>query len=240
MSPLSDKLIYKLKAASIHLLISLFVFVFLLYFILFEWYPDPFFTAQGGWQGVRLMALVDLVLGPSLTFIIYSHIKSKKEIAFDLSLVAIVQIVALVWGGQQVYSERPVALVLWEGVFYPVTADYYALQDVDLEYLEQYRSGVLPVIYAAIDHSVLQLEEVQRLNLLKIPPYAQVHLYHALKENMAEIMAYQVSDEKLQEKAEWYEPKEGEHVFFGKAKYKNLLVMLDNRARLLDMKAMDF
>ena len=105
----------KFKAAGIHLAISAAVFIGILYLILVEWYPDVFFEAEGGWSGMKLLAVVDLVLGPSLTFIIFNNLKAKKEIIFDLSLIAIVQISALIWGAVQVYSERPVALVMWEG-----------------------------------------------------------------------------------------------------------------------------
>ena len=87
MAALKDKLKYKLKAISIHLLLSLLIFVVILYFILFDWYPEPFFTAQGGWQGIQLMAFVDLVLGPVLTFIVYDQLKQRKLIILDLSVI---------------------------------------------------------------------------------------------------------------------------------------------------------
>ncbi len=79
MSVLSEKFIVKVKASSIHLALSFLIFVVILYFILFEWYPEPFFTAQGGWLGIKIMAFVDLVLGPALTFIVFNHLKKKKH-----------------------------------------------------------------------------------------------------------------------------------------------------------------
>ena len=168
MNSFKDKIIPKLKASGIHLGISSVIFLGILYLILVEWYPGVFFEAEGGWSGIKLMAAVDLILGPSLTFIIFNHLKAKKEIVFDLSLIAIIQSSALIWGGLQVYSERPVTLVMWEGTFYTVTEDYYSKQGISLKNLASYSDEKPLIIYADTDHSVEQLKEIQRLNEQKI------------------------------------------------------------------------
>ena len=61
----------RIKAFLIHLGISAVIFFILLYLIIFHWYPGFLFTADGGWQGVRIIAAVDLVLGPLLTLVVY-------------------------------------------------------------------------------------------------------------------------------------------------------------------------
>jgi hypothetical protein len=63
-------LITKLKATGVHLSLSLVVFVYLAYQIFFNWYPQPYFEIDGGWQGMRLVGAVDLILGPLITFLI--------------------------------------------------------------------------------------------------------------------------------------------------------------------------
>jgi hypothetical protein len=223
----------KLKASGIHLAISAMIFVGILYLILVEWYPEPFFTASGGWSGIKLMAAVDLVLGPSLTFIIFNNTKAKREIVMDLSIIAVVQFSALIWGGMQVYSERPVALVMWEGIFYTVTEDYYNKQDLSLDDIAGYSEEKPLIILAETDHSVAQLEEIQRLNQQKIPPYAQVHLYQSIKDNVDLIMPYQMSEGLLKKYIEKTVPDTEHHVFLGKAKHSNLLVYLDKDASLV-------
>ena len=50
----SDLIKAKLKAAGIHLGISVFIFFGILYFILVEWYPGIFFEAEGGWSGIKV------------------------------------------------------------------------------------------------------------------------------------------------------------------------------------------
>ena len=232
----SDLIKAKLKASGIHLGISVFIFFGILYLILFEWYPGVFVEAEGGWSGIKLMAAVDLVLGPSLTLIIFNHTKAKREIVFDLSIIAIVQICALIWGGLQVYSERPVALVMWEGKFYTVTEDYYKKQAMGLKDIASYSDEKPLIIYAETDHSVEQLKEITRLNNQKIPPYAQVHLYQPVKENVNKVLSHQLSADLL---STYFKQKQSEikqPVFLGKAKHRNLLVYLDSEANLVGVK----
>ena len=110
-------------AFAVHLGISLLIFVILGYFILFHWYPDFFFTSDGGWQGIRIVAFVDLVLGPVLTLVVYR--KGKPSLRFDLSAIGVFQAVCLIAGTWVVYSERPIAMVFADGTFQSMTADDY-------------------------------------------------------------------------------------------------------------------
>ena len=229
----SDLIKAKLKASGIHLLISTVIFFGILYLILVEWYPGIFFTAEGGWDGIKLMAAVDLVLGPSLTFIIYNHTKAKKEILLDLSLVAVVQISALIWGGLQVFSERPVALVMWDGIFYTVTEDYYKKQGISLSDIATYSDEEPLLIYAHSDQTLEQLEELQRLNSEQIPPYAQVHLYKSIKEYKDDVFESQISSDLWQEHLQEDITQTRDHLFLGKAKYYGLLVYLNSEADLV-------
>lgn len=110
-------------AFSVHLGISLIIFAILGYIIVTQWYPDFFFTADGGWQGIRIVALVDLVLGPMLTLIVYK--KGKPSLKFDLTAIGVFQAVCLAAGVWVVYSERPLAMVYADGSFQTMTIDDY-------------------------------------------------------------------------------------------------------------------
>ena len=193
MNSLKDKLIPKLKATLTHLGLSLLVFMVILYFILFEWYPEPFFTAQGGWQGIRLMAFVDLVLGPCLTLIVFNHLKSRRAILFDLSLVVLIQIGALIWGGYQVYTQRPIALVFWADAFYTVTSYDYSEQGIDNPEFTQYSSYVPPLIYSRSPSDLVELEVSRQLTKKSIPIYAQVSLYEKVEDNLKTVFLGQVN-----------------------------------------------
>ena len=191
-SQLKDQLKYKLKAASIHLLLSLIVFAVFSYFILYEWYPEPFFTAQGGWQGIRLMAIVDLVLGPALTLIVYNHLKQRKLIIFDLSIIVFIQITALGLGGYTVYTQRPIALVYWATAFYTVTEEDYFAQGIESPDFSQYSDHIPPLIYSRPVSTLAELESSINLTEKLIPAYAHVEFYEKIEDNLEEILLNEV------------------------------------------------
>lgn len=95
----------RIKAASVHLLISVVVFALFLSMVFFIWYAYPFNITQGVADIVYLMAGIDIVLGPLLTLVVFNT--AKKSLKFDLSVIGLVQIAALVYGGYTIYSERP-------------------------------------------------------------------------------------------------------------------------------------
>ncbi|MEZ5653620.1 MAG: hypothetical protein R3E87_24045 [Burkholderiaceae bacterium] len=53
-----------------------------------------------------IMVLVDLVLGPALTMLVFRP--AKPSLRFDLGVIALVQLSALVYGVMSIYQARPV------------------------------------------------------------------------------------------------------------------------------------
>jgi hypothetical protein len=111
------------RAASVHFGISFLIFLALAYLVVFVWYPGFFFDTDGGWQGMRIIAAVDLVLGPLLTLIVYKA--GKPSLKFDLSAIATLQLVCLAAGVWIVSSERPIAMVYVDGWFFAMNAGAY-------------------------------------------------------------------------------------------------------------------
>lgn len=138
LDKLKTLLPHKLRASSIHFLISLAIFAVLMYLILVRWYPPPWFSIDGGWQGVRIMVGVDLVLGPLLTFILFNPFKSRREITLDLGLIALVQLGALAWGIYAVQGQRPLAIVHWNGSFSSVDGKSAGFANFPLEQLSAF------------------------------------------------------------------------------------------------------
>ena len=95
----------RIRAALTHLLISVFVFSLFLWLVFFIWYAYPFNITQGVAEIVYMMAGIDIVLGPLLTLIVFNT--AKKSLKFDLTVIGCFQIVALIYGGYVIYSERP-------------------------------------------------------------------------------------------------------------------------------------
>ena len=125
-----------------HLGISLVIFAVLGYLIVFHWYPGFFFQTDGGWQGIRLIALVDLVLGPALTLIVYK--KGKPGLKFDLSAIAMLQTICLTAGIYVVYGERPLAIVFSDGLFHSMSADDYHDSNQPVPDLSRFDTPDLP------------------------------------------------------------------------------------------------
>ncbi|MEM7220115.1 MAG: hypothetical protein AAF515_17255 [Pseudomonadota bacterium] len=111
------------QAFGIHFGISFAIFLALAWVIVRVWYPDFFFEIDGGWEGLRIIIGVDLVLGPLLTLVVYRA--GKPGLRTDLTLIGLLQFSCLLAGMWIVYSERPLALVYVDGHFYSMSADSY-------------------------------------------------------------------------------------------------------------------
>lgn len=150
----------KLKAFGIHITISVLIFLVILYFILSQWYPFPFFTTDGGWKGVSIVAFVDFVLGPCLTAVVYKP--GKKYLKFDLTVIGIIQVAALSWGIFTVHNERPIAAVLVEDYFTTI-AQYDLPKHITPKQLIRY-SGTIPAyIFLNIPEKDLQAARLRSL-----------------------------------------------------------------------------
>lgn len=171
-------LITKLKATAIHMSLSLAVFVYLGYQIYYNWYPQPYFSIDGGWQGIRLVGAVDLVLGPLITFLIFDLTKSRKEIVFDLGTIIVIQFSALAYGVYATYSQRPVAIVLIDEFVISAIMEHYGGSLSSENILEQYSDEKPPIIYAHVEQTSEAHAEIDRIkNEEKILAHAQLNLY---------------------------------------------------------------
>jgi hypothetical protein len=116
------------KAAAIHLLFSCGLALFAGALVFGVWFPPPYFHASGGDRLVFILICVDLVVGPLLTLIIFRS--GKKGLKFDLAVIALVQVAALVYGLSIITVSRPAFVVATIRRFVVVPAN--ALDDKDL------------------------------------------------------------------------------------------------------------
>ncbi len=176
----------RIKAFLIHFSISLLIFLLLLYFILQHWYPQPFFSTDGGWHVIRIIVGVDLVLGPLLTLIVFKP--GKPGLKFDMFMIAMVQFVALSWGVWNSYNERPAAVIYTLDHFTPVPAYELAEQGIDSKKLQQYGDSWPVFIYSDIPEN--KKFEIMRESLqLKKPLYLLTHYYTPLQQKHASSIA---------------------------------------------------
>lgn len=93
------------RASLIHLMISALLAGIVVGIIYWVWYPEPTLTVVGAFPIILLLIGVHLVIGPLLTLIVYKH--GKPGLKFDLSVIALMQIVALTYGSYRLYEEKP-------------------------------------------------------------------------------------------------------------------------------------
>jgi hypothetical protein len=119
----------------IHLFVSLLAFSTLVAMMLLYWFPGELFFVDGGWEGLKLVAMVDLVLGPALTLILYKP--GKPRLVMDLSIIAGIQLAALVYGFYTTHSQRTVAVVYAENYFATVSARDHLAANEQLKALDR-------------------------------------------------------------------------------------------------------
>jgi len=111
------------KAAAVHLTISAAIAGAVLSAMLAVWYPQPFFEAAGGSHLLFILVGVDVVLGPTITLIIFDlKKKSLRALRIDLTIIATLQLAALLYGVHVVFQARPVFIVFVKDRFELVTA----------------------------------------------------------------------------------------------------------------------
>jgi hypothetical protein len=168
----------KIPATLIHLSSSLVVFFVFIYLLRFFWYPEPYFTASGGWQGLKIVALVDIVLGPLLTFVVFNKAKPRKELFIDISLIVALQLSALLWGINTVYQQRPVAIVFWDDRFFTVPDNALSTHYANNEKYQALLKQSLPFVFARRPANNIELETMQqRIKDFNIAPHHQVENY---------------------------------------------------------------
>ncbi|PIE36376.1 MAG: fimb protein [Gammaproteobacteria bacterium] len=109
--------------AFIHLLISALVAGASAALVWLGWYAYPYADILHVDGLYKVIIIVDIVCGPLLTFILANPNKSRLETTIDLSLVAIIQLAALIYGLHSLYSARPVITAFEKDRYVIITAN---------------------------------------------------------------------------------------------------------------------
>lgn len=120
----------KAKALAAHLSISAVLVAIAFALILRVWFPQPLFITDGADQGIKLIVLVDMVLGPLLTFVVFNPAKKRRELLLDLSLIAAAQLTAYAGGLWSIHTVRIQAVAFHEGSFHTVPANTFKNQTI--------------------------------------------------------------------------------------------------------------
>ena len=88
-----------------HLFISLIIALLVMGFVFFVWYPSPLATAVGVTHIFLMLLVIDVILGPLLGLLVYKE--GKKTLKMDLSIIILIQIIALIYGVYSIAQARP-------------------------------------------------------------------------------------------------------------------------------------
>jgi len=93
------------KASALHLALSAAIGTGVVMLMLAVWYPQHYFAAMGGTTLILLLIGVDVVIGPLITLIVFDP--KKKSLRFDLAVIAVLQLGALLYGCSVMFNARP-------------------------------------------------------------------------------------------------------------------------------------
>jgi hypothetical protein len=111
------------QAVTLHVLLSMLAVGSVASMVLVYWYPWDLLSLQGASNILLLIIFIDVILGPSLTLLVYKP--GKRFLALDLTIIAAIQIAALSYGTYTLYQGKVSYLAFLQDQF-------YALKQIDL------------------------------------------------------------------------------------------------------------
>lgn len=112
-----------------HLMVSAILAILIILWVFFIWYPSPLAKAVGVTHIFMMMLAIDVILGPLLGFVVYKE--KKKTLKFDLTVIIIIQILALTYGVFNIAQARPVWIVFNEEQFELIQANSIIKENLD-------------------------------------------------------------------------------------------------------------
>lgn len=136
----------RFKAAGIHLTLSALVVGTVFSVVFFVWYPGSAFQIAGAWSIVLILVGVDLMLGPTMTLIVFKQ--GKPGLKFDLTVIVTVQLAAMIFGAHTLYMERPAYMVFAVDRFNMVAEQYIDPSEIRYDELKDRSAGGLINVFA--------------------------------------------------------------------------------------------
>jgi hypothetical protein len=137
---------FRLKAFSLHLLSSATALTLILGSLYFGWYRWPGWHLTDVTTVVLVMVCVDVVLGPTLTFIVASKNKTRRVLTRDIGIIVVVQLCALIYGSVSLWNGRPLYYAFSENILQLVQA--YDIDAKEAEAGRQQNPALAPHWYS--------------------------------------------------------------------------------------------
>lgn len=169
------------QAFGIHFGISAVILSLLMAVIMLLWFPGILFSVDAGWEGLRIVIGVDLVLGPLMTLVVFKA--GKPGLKFDLTAIATFQFVCMAAGMWIVYNERPLALILAFDTVYSITAQELEEYERDPAILDEFPGSYPKLLYTEMPENDIAAEIAAiRSEFIGDPLYVQTERYRAFPE----------------------------------------------------------
>jgi hypothetical protein len=137
---------FRFKAFGLHLLASSVALSAILGSLYLGWYRWPGWILTDVTRVVMVMVGVDVVLGPTLTFIIARSTKSRRELTRDIGVIVALQLCALGYGTVSLWNGRPLYYAFSENVLQLVQA--YDIDDPEAALGRQQNPKLAPHWYS--------------------------------------------------------------------------------------------
>lgn len=137
---------FRLRMLLLHLAASAFALTLVLGGLYLGWYHWPGWFLTVASPVAIVLICVDVVLGPMLTFIIANPAKVRRELARDLAVIVVVQLLALGYGTVQLWHGRPLYYAFSGGILQIVQA--YDLDPDDAARARDSNPGLAPHWYS--------------------------------------------------------------------------------------------
>jgi hypothetical protein len=137
---------FRVKALGLHLLASTVALMLIFAALYFGWYRWPGWYLADVSQVVLVMAGVDLVVGPMLTFIIAGANKPRRALTRDIAVIVVIQLTALVYGTMSIWNGRPMYYAFSENVLQVVQA--YDISPGELALARRQKTELAPHWYS--------------------------------------------------------------------------------------------
>lgn len=159
--------------------------------IFLVWYPHPFELMVRGLELFQLVVLCDLALGPLLSFVVFDRRKTRRALAVDYTVIAIVQITGLAYGVYTVAEARPVYVAFSTDRYEVVAAQ--ELKPEELAQVTEPRYRGVPLWgprYVAVQISEEERKQALWDELAGNPPYARPKWYAQVSSALPQILQH--------------------------------------------------
>jgi hypothetical protein len=137
---------FRFKALGLHLLASATALMLIFGALYFGWYRWPGWYLADVSQVVFVMAGVDVVVGPLLTFVVAGANKPRRVLARDIAVIVAIQLVALTYGTMSIWNGRPLYYAFSENVLQVVQA--YDISPGERDLARRQKTALAPHWYS--------------------------------------------------------------------------------------------